>query len=569
MAEIRHFDKLVSSLSLDERQNLLTKLKGQSSFSSSETLYFDEETVVPVSKIETQYAKLPWFYRLWYFLLSIFRSRPPLKIFEDHQVYALGNKAEEKSPGLYDCQKTLLLPSFCRQLEGLRDASRFFYSALDISVNRDRGAFFAFLGSLEMPIVHKRLYTDTDPSPIVEKNPEASEAELRQIAYKAMETAFMGITEECREAMYFDARSLNCLRELSSFLFDRIIMAFANDPVYGGEVCSAGVVRELLITLNNILLSLKIVPPMTLLESLFIFTLQEKGEEQGFDISRELRGLLIKAEESLAVIRDFNKKVPLTWIIRCCTRDMSYSPRPVSGGEDWFVVYRDYWKRFIESNFNNYMRERRHKELLNTFRYFLKGTNLKMLANTQTDADPEGMPVKGAFAVSFLLTFYSAVFMPEINKYLRPILIDGDFQEKDSRAEFAESYNNLIKLEDEIRKLEREISPAGDFGKRYIQAKQEMTSLPVKRRKIQIVVEDASEDAAKILERAREAAKRMVKILTGILGTEARGRLCSLTNLPKLAGKDGQFVQGLEETVQQFQRMLKILEDIDLIEYGR
>jgi len=568
MAYVGHFDRLVSNLSLDERQNLLTKLKGQSSM-STEPLYFEEEIVVPVSDIETQYARLPWFYRLWYFILSLIKSKPPVKIFEDHQIYTLGSKAEERSPGLYDYQRALLLPAFCRNLEKLREAARFFYSALDISVNRDKGAFFAFLGSLEMPSVHKRLYTDTDPQKIIEKNPDAPEMELRQMAHKAMENAFVGVTEECREAMYFDARSLYCLKELSSFLFDRIIMAFSSNPGSGGEVCSASVVRELLISLNKVLVSLKVVPPMPLLESLFVFTLQDKEADQGFDINREIKILLVKAEESLNVIREFNKRVPLTWIIRCCTRDMSYSPRPISGGEDWFVVYRDYWKRHIDSLFNNVMRERRHKELLSTFRYFLKGTNPKMLENTQSESDPDGMPIKGAFALSFLLAFYSAVFMPDINKYLRPILIDGNFHENESRAEFAESYNNLIKLEDEIRKLEREISPSGDYGKRYFQAKQEMSSLPVKRRKIQIVVEDASEEGTKILERAREAAKRMAKILNGILGRDARGRFYSLTNLAKIAGKDNSFTEGLDETAQQFLRMLKILDDIDAIEYGR
>ena len=219
--------------------------------------------------------------------------------------------------------------------------------------------------------------------------------------------------------------------------------------------------------------------------------------------------------------------------------------------------------------FRSYMRERRHKELLNTFRYFLKGTNLKVLENTQSELDPDGMPLKGAFALSFLLTFYSAVFMPDINKYLRPILIDGDFHEKESRAEFAESYNNLIKLEDDIKKLEWEISPAGEYGKRYMMARQEMSSLPVKRRKIQIVLEDVSEDASKIIDRARDSTRRMNKILAGILGRDARGRHYALTNLNKVVGRDSQFIEGMEETILQFQRMLKILEDIDLIEYGR
>ena len=568
MADSGNFDKLVSSLSLDERQTLLSKLKGQSNM-SSEPLYFDEELIFPLSDIETQYNELPWYYRLWYFILSLFKSKAPLKIFEDHQVYTLGSKAEERSPGLYDYQRGLLLPAFCHQIEKLKESARFFYSALDISVNRDKGAFFAFLGSLEMADVHKRLQTETEPLRVIEKNPDMPEMELRQAAVKAMEDAFIMITDDYRNAMYGNARSLNCLRELSSFLFDRIIMGFAHNPAIGGETCSASIVKELLLTLNNILLSLKVVPPMPLLESLFVFSLQDKAGDQGFDINRDIRGLLAKAEDSLNFIRDFNKRVPLTWIIRCSTRDMTYSPRVISGGEDWFVVYRDYWRKRIDSLFNNYMRERRQKELLNTFRYFLKGNSLKILENTQSDAEPDGMPIKGAYALSFLLSFYSAVFMPDINRYLRSILIDGEFHEKENRAEFAESYNNLIKLEDDIKKLERDISPVGDYGKRYTQARQDISSLPVKRRKIQIVLEDVSDNAARIIERTREATRRIVKILNGILGRDPRGKFFSLTNLAKVAGRDTQFVAGLEEAIQLFQRMLKILDDIDLIEYGR
>ena len=308
---------------------------------------------------------------------------------------------------------------------------------------------------------------------------------------------------------------------------------------------------------------------MPLLESLFVFTLQEKASEPGFDINREIRLLLAKAENSLTVIREFNRKVPLTWIIRCSTRDMSYMPRPISGGEDWYVVYREYWKHHIDSLFKNFMRERRHKELLSTFRYFLKGSNLKPLENVQSEENPEGLPVKGAFALSFLLTFYTAVFMTDINKYLRPILINGDFVDKENRADFAESYNNLIKLEDEIKSFEWEISPSGDYGKRYHQARQEMTSLPVKRRKTQIVLEDVTDDAAKILEKTREAGRKMLKILNGILGRDPRSKLYSLTNLSKVAGRDTQFITGLEETHQQFTRMLKILDDMDMIEFGR
>ena len=558
---------MISSLSLEERQNLLHKLKGQSNL-TNEPLYFDE-TETPLGDMETEYSNLPWYYRLWYYILSFFKEKTPLKIFEDKQVTELGNKIEEKTPGLYDCQNNLLLPPFYRLAGRLKESAHFFYSALDSSVNRDRGGFFAFLGSLEMADVHKRLQEETDPAYIIEKEPDTQETELRQKAFKAMDDALAMVTEEYRNVMYFNARSLFCLKELSSFLYDRMLMAFNFNNSVNGETCSGGIIRELLASLNNILISLKKVPPMTLLESLFIFILQEKVADPGFDINREIRSLLAKAEDSITVIREFNRQVPLTWIIRCSNRDLSYSPREISGGEDWFVLYRDHWKRRVETLFSDYMRERRQKELMDTFRYFLKGKSYKPLSNTQTDTNPDGLPVRGAFALSFLQTFYSAVFMPDINWILRPILIDGEFKNNENRIEFAEAYNNLIKLDDEIKKFEGEISPEGEYGKRYAQAKQDMSSLPVKRRKTQIVLEEAREDSGKILGRAREASNTMILILSGILGKGYKSKYDTLSNLPKLAGRDNQFLAGMGEAIQKFQTVLKLLDEMEAMEAGR
>jgi hypothetical protein len=563
-----HFNRLVSGLSLDERLNLLEKLKGQSNI-SQDPLYYREEDQSSALDIETHYARLPWYYHLWYFILGLIKAQAPIKVFEDRQVASVGRAIADETPGLYDFQKRMLLPSFYNQVEYLKDSARFFYTALDTSVNRDKGAFYAFLGSLEMGPVHERLQMETDPNIIGENHPGASETEIRQMAFRSMEEAMEEITEDFRGTMYFDARSLHCLKELASFFFDRLIMAFAFDSSVNGRTCSATVVKDLLITLNNILFSLKVIPPMPLLESLFIFLLQEQTAEPGFDINKEIRVLLARADEALSVIRAFNKQVPLTAILRCATRNMALAPKEISGGEDWFVVYREYWKRRIETLFADYIRDRRHRELLDSFRYFLKGTNLKILGNTLSDTNPEGMSIKGAFALSFLLTFYSVVFMADINKTLRPILIDGEFYKKENRTEFTESYNDLIKLEDDIKKFEHNISPSGDFGRRYILARQDMSSLPVKRRKIQLVIEEASDEAEKILERTRRASKSMINILNGILEKDTKGKYDALANMSKLAGKGTRFVTGISETIQQFQKVLQLLDDIDAMEAGR
>ena len=568
MADSRNFERLVSALSIEERLGLLEKLRSHSRLSGEE-LYVDEEKSFPAFDIEDEFLSLSWFSRLWYRILSFFKGKPVFKIYEDSRVAALGEKVNEKTPGLYDYQRGLLLPVFFEYMEKLKEAARFFYSALDISVNHDKGAFFAFLGSLEMPDVHQKLQSGTDKEAIIRKYRTIGESELRQTIQKEMEEALTLVTEDNRSIMYYHARSLNCLKELSSFLFDRVLMAFNNDASVKGYVCSAGVVRELLVTLNNILISLKNTPPLALLESLFIFILQEREDEQDFDINKEIRSLLGRAEESLAVIREFNKKVPLTWIIRCSTRIMSFSPKEISGGEDWFIVYREYWKRRIDFFLTSSKNERRKEDLFNTFGSFFKGKPLVMISNAQTDANSEGMPLRNVYALSFLYTFYSAVFLPDINNFLKIILVDGDFYKKENRIEFADSYSNLLKIEDEIKRLEREISPTGNYGIQYAQAKQAMISPTLKHRKIQIALQEANEEAEKILKQAKEASRNMANILWGILAGDSRGKYDTLANFSKIAARHNQFAGGLEESMKQFQAAAKILDEIDAMDSGR
>jgi hypothetical protein len=295
----------------------------------------------------------------------------------------------------------------------------------------------------------------------------------------------------------------------------------------------------------------------------------ERTDEPGFDIKNEMRKLLTQAEMSLQVIRDFNLEIPLTKLIRCISKDPGLSPQNIGGGEDWYAVYRERWKSQVEENFLLFTKTKHQRDLQNSFQYFFKGTNLKMLENMGVPQNPVGITVKGSFSLSFLQTFYSTVFMEEINKYLRPILIDGEFARRENRTEFTGCYNNLIKLDDEIKRFDQNISPDGDYGKRHTLAKSEMSSLPVKRRKVQIVLEEAAADAGQIIKSTRDSLEGIIKILNGILAKSADGKYDTLSNLSALAGRGNAFQEGLAQTIQKLKETLKLLDSIDVMEAGR
>ena len=562
-----NFNKLASTLSLEERQSLLGKLRAHFKI-PPEPLYYEEEMLVSEIDAEAEYSWLPLHKRIWYFILSIFRSKAPEKVFEEHGALILGKKIEKKFPGMYNHRTAMLLPGFFNELKELKEAANFFYSALDASVNRNRNDFFAFLGSLEMEDVHRYLEEQADATAIAGRYPDASEKEWRQMALKGMDDALAMITDENRSAMYLHARSLFCLKELSSFSFDRLLGTFNYNRTERGESCYAVSVKELLINLNNILFSLKIVPDMAVLQSLFIFMLQRRGGSTNIDIDKGLSFLLQKAEESLTVIRDFNKLVPLTHIIRCSSKEKFFLPSEISGGEDWFVLYRKYWKRQIEVQYSDYMKKHRYQKLFNASRAFLNGIDIDALENTQSGSNPNGIPIKGTFVLSFLRAFFVSVYKPDINPVMQKVYDQGEFKQDKDRVEITWSFNYLLNLGEEIDKLEYNIGPSGLYGERYIQAQNDKSSNNTKDRRMQVVVQKVQADAKVILDQALQACHTSVNILVGILGKNSDGKYDTLTNISKLSEADKQLMPGIEDSIEKFQTALSLLEQIKAMETG-
>ncbi|MDR2516599.1 MAG: DUF5312 domain-containing protein [Spirochaetaceae bacterium] len=572
MNESGHLDRLAQGLGLDERRALLEKLESQSVI-SKEPLY-QEQAGEESADMETRYAKLPWYSRIWYFIVGLFRAQSPVKAFQNSELVWMGKALEQRVPRLYQAARNILLPDFYNAVAKLRDSSRFFFKALDTGFNRNKGDFFVFLGSLEMPDIHARLVDETSPDRIGERNPGMAESAIRQTALHALEETLGMITEEQRLTMYANARSLVCLKQLASFLYDRLLLAFAPDDAAGGKICSAPVIRDALGSLNNVLSSLKEIPSMALLSSLFVFILQDEAAAVDFNIETETKRLLTQAETAIAMIRSFNRQVPLTQIARVAARDNSLVPQPMTGGEDWFTVYREHWRKNVDDSLFLFFSQRRRRELQNMYHDFFGDTPRAVLGGSPEGGHAGGLVCPRAESLEFLLTFASAVFLKELNPALRPIMVEGEFSRPEHRLEFDEAYNELIRLDEKIKHLDQSLSPGGSLGKRYDQINGELSSQPVKRRKIQLIMEECGETAAAIVEQAKWAINVMVNLTGGFTADSktapaAGARHGGLANIEKLTEKTPALRSGLALAAQKFRRAAAILAEVELLESGK
>ena len=111
MSDTGVFRRLASTLSMDDRRNLLEKLNAQSG--GPQALYDGGDGLeAETGDGKRSYDALPWFYRLFYWFIGLFKGKTPLQVFQDRQVAQLGRLIEAQSPGIYDYEQDLLLPGF-------------------------------------------------------------------------------------------------------------------------------------------------------------------------------------------------------------------------------------------------------------------------------------------------------------------------------------------------------------------------------------------------------------------------------------------------------------------------
>ena len=561
MSANQTLNKLVSQMDIEDRLSLLEKIRKNLEI-SSEPLYVSKEGDGQGINFEDQYWELSWFARLLYRIIGAFTGRAAPKAYEHSRMLAMARRIEATAPGVYDYRQDRLLEGFHAALLELKEAARFFYTVLDTSINNDRGAFYAILGSLEMGPTHERLQNDCTPLAVMARDPDLQPSGVKQAVLRAMEDALQQIPESKRGAMYYHARSLGYLRELSCFLFDRFLLGFAESPA-GGHRCPTNVqVKEMLCRLDDILFSLRDPPAVSLLESLFVYDLETRVGEPGFDMDREMAQLLETAGKSLATIRGFNTKIPLTRIIRCVARNPEYLPAQIGGGEDWFQVYRGYWKQQIEDSLAEYSAQKKRQDIIDSLDSFFD-ERPEPLANAASEAAEGGFPLQEAFALSFLKAFH-AVLQARVNNVLRPILVDGEFSRREDRVGLTESYNDVMFVAARVQVLDDKIAPEGELGKRYSLAKQETDTLAGRRRKMQITQNDASKEAWDIIARASDGMKKMAFLLEGILAkAPPTGDNVCLTNYDKLSKKNPvAFVDGIRSVIDIVSQGVKVLDDI-------
>ncbi len=559
------FERLVLTLESTQRQEMLRQL--------AETNEQQENALAPVRKAEGELPeerpfserKLleePFPVRLWFNILAFFTSSSPTRVYAESLVARLGRKLSVSYGRLVDARQGLYTGDLYQELVKLRKVQGFFTSLLSAYEN-DKGAFYIILGSMYMPQTCTQILKTTDPFSV--PYGEDLHRDVRQSFMREMETIFAAIPEKERGHMYQAVQAIEWMRNFTAIPLERMLLRY--NAVAGVKPsCNIDTIEDEMKILAQVLFGGKKIP-ILLLESLFLFTVQNEMLSDKFDMEKECEAFVSTASVNLSGIRQFKQTVPVADFVRFSLHDVAWQPSYAERGEDWFLLFKNAWKKRFDEKWADWNRLHRKAMLEKNSRLFLGVDSIEPLRYHPWEGLWLPLSLRREFSVSFLKAMFSTVYPLDMMKPLKILLIDGDFYRRENLVEYTDAFSTLEHMHQQLETFENRLSPKGDLGEGFILLHAEKGASVKAKARLENLMLNIDFEAEVIIGRAMTAFRSIDTILGGVLGVVRGGPYETLVNMASIQGKFNERYRRELETVRSLiQGATGFLGDAEIIE---
>jgi hypothetical protein len=560
------FERLVLTLESSQRQEMLRQLAEISEVPDDDSApsrrsILDEagETVSPEKKLLEE----PFLVRLWFIVLALFTSGTPSRLYSEHLVTNLGKKLDAACGRYIDTRHGYYTDEFYQEIFKLKK-TQIFFSALLTGYENDKGGFSIILSSLLMKKTYASILKTADPFS-VPINQELKK-DIRLLFIREMDSIFLAIPEDERYQMYQAIQAVEWLRNFCTAPLERILARFGAVPAGVKPVCMIDTIEAEVKDIVHILHSAKKIPVL-LLEALYLFSVQDKMDDEKFDMEKECASFVATAAAHLSEIRQFKSALYLADFVRFTIRDVTWQPAFIECGEDWFVLFKNACKKRFDEKWNAWNRLHRRAMLEKNICAFLERDESPVLA-----AHPwYGMWVPLVFrrelSLCFLKGLFNIVYPSILMKPLKILLIDGDFYRRENMMEFTDAFSTLEHMQQQIETFEHRLSAKGDIGEGFALINKEMVATVKGKARLDNLMLSIESDAEHLIGCVKASFRAIDLILGGVLGVVRGGPYETLVNMAAIQGKQNEkYRKELENVRQVIRNAAGILSDAEVIE---
>ncbi|HZK19723.1 MAG TPA: DUF5312 family protein, partial [Treponemataceae bacterium] len=527
------FERLAENMSISERHQLLEKINtvitpDNQSLEAELSADYDVE-------LSQRMHNESIFLRILLAIKSFFSRNEREEEYNAYLVKKIAKSIENKTPNILSYKRKILLTGFYQQLERLYEVSGFMRPGI-IEYEENEGSFYAFLGSLILDDLNAKYDTQVNPRELpLEKE---SNHELRASLHRKLDEVLTSISSSDKGKLYVSVKSIRWLKEFVNLPFKKCMHKFMQLPDDKYH-CSIESVKKEIDSFASVFCNARPISS-AVIEALFLFFLRSSElAPDSEDAKNELEHYLSKSMECLSAIKEFQLTVNMHDLGIITHNDARWFPLDLPGVEDWFVKFKNEWRRAFDKDWSLWLHIKKNQETKNKIEEFLDITGYPLFPNRPWQSAYGGTECKCEYTVGFLYIFYEKLY-PRISDILKIIMVEGEFFNRDFLVQFTDVYNNFNNEQEKLGNLNNKLKESGEWGERFMAILKNSVRTIQGQTKINVIMIAIEAEVQEIVAGFGKSCRTMNTLLNCVLNGDAENPHGIVTNLEFIRGLNKQ-----------------------------
>lgn len=552
------FEVLASEISESERQDILSRMQGVSQ-ENAPLQPADEKFDESIEPLEIKIKNESFLLRLYIWFKALISNTTQAVIYNEHKLSEIARSVNHNFPGIINSKQGMFLSPFYERLTELKACADFFKPYF-ISDEDNEGSFYVFLSSIVMPQVTEEIKANADPC----SNPVTPEikSDTRSGLLRKLEEIFETIPAGEKTKMYEAAKASEWMRQFIRLPYSRFITQFTSD---GSEyTCPFQQVEAEIDHFSRVLCS-KIAIPDEFLEALYLFAIRN-AKRINEDTARDAGEFLGKAHSSLGLLQMFMSSVPIRSIGCLVHSDSQWRASQFSGGEDWFVKYKNACKKIFDQKWASWEADCKREALLSTLKQNFDLDHFPKFPERPWEELWGGVHFEYDSTLGFLNWFIKERFsVCELD--LKTLLVQGSFNKKENHTVLSEAFNSMVQLSISLQVLARKLSTHGETGVIFNKIHEEKSRTLQAQTKVEQMMKSISSDVSTLIHQFGDSARSILQVLNGVLGFTKDTRFDTISNLNKMKDQNNEpFIHKIELSKNIIESALNFVMELESLD---
>ncbi|MCP5513913.1 MAG: hypothetical protein H7A26_00425 [Spirochaetales bacterium] len=584
MGVLKGFEQLAHELPEDERNELLNELKDElraysntrnpdaaDKISAAELPPAENEegSIKDPKYLEKIYRKIPLVDKIMVVFRKLFTGKSIEQIVEDYILKKLGKEIESSFPGLIDAKNSRLKERFYSEISIFAGSIDVFSQPVNYINKAGPALFYRYAAAREMSGFEEHLKQNTNPDSIYAsgsiKNYEDLKLEINVKYNEIMDS----VDADEKKNMYGLARSLFYITQLVLYPYELLKKKFVIDAS-GYRSCQFAGARKLLGQLDTIITSMtsEINDYQLFCDYLFDFYLT--GNETVTDSSgtdEYPAKAKKKAMEAVSQIYSLKKTIPFKKILKLIYKNTDYKPGSISGGEEWFAIYKQLLKDELDEITENFIFRQKKKSVVAKLKAFIPDMPVTEKYYFIFRLGSKAFPLKKCNLLYYLYIFYQKYYTKIIEKTASVIMLDGNFYKDSNKKELSEAFNHINSFSEAYQEYVSKIGIDNQSDNEAFAYTQEKHSIGGKKTKKENMARVLSKEGYRLYKSYYDAFISIKNILGGVATGNASGKYDTLSNLSVVCEeKTSMSVIAIDKMYRQLSEILNIFKEYDELE---